>query len=249
MRVTARKGRLARYALIPPLAVQCGYATRKPVHRKRERRMTAYTNASLSPRLVARRAGVALVLTALATALGVAARIAAGDGGADSSPMHAVWGAGTLASGVGLFMAARLISGTRLAWDGNGSPLSPALFGVSGVFTAVSGICSLALYAVAPDAATGDMLEYGRRLSGVVGFASAGLALLVAARHQWRTGGGAMLGAAAASALIGLLMQAIWLETAQIAHRIGGLAFLAWLVAAGIALWRGWASADSGGDG
>ena len=210
--------------------------------------MTATRNAPLSPRLVARRAGVALVLTALATALGVAARLAAGDG-ADSSPMHAVWGAGTLASGVGLFMAARLISGTRLAWDGNGSPLSPALFGVSGVFTAVSGICALALYAVASDAAAGDMLEYGRRLSGVVGFATAGLALLVAARHQWRTGGGAMLGSALASALIGLLMQAIWLETAQTAHRIGGLAFLAWLVAAGIALWRGWASADGGGDG
>ena len=202
--------------------------------------MTATSNASLSPRLVARRAGVALVLTALATALGVAARIAA-DAAADS-PMHAVWGAGTAASGVGLFMAARLISGTRLAWDGNGSPLSPALFGVSGVFTAVSGICALALYAAAPDSA-GDILEYGRRLSGVVGFATAGLALLVAARHQWRTGGGAMLVAAAASALIGLLMQSIWLETAQTAHRIGGLAFLAWLVAAGIALWRGWASA------
>lgn len=216
------------------------------MQRPNPRAENASPNASLSPRLVARRAGVALVLTALATALGVAARLAAGDGGADS-PMHAVWGAGTAASGVGLFMAARLISGTRLAWDGNGSPLSPALFGVSGVFTAVSGVCALALYAVAPDAAAGDMLEYGRRLSGVVGFATAGLALLAAARHQWRTGGGAMLGAAAASALIGLLMQAIWLETAQIAHRIGGLAFLAWLVAAGIALWRGWASADGGG--
>ena len=209
--------------------------------------MTAQTNPSFSsPRLIARRAGAALVLTALATALGVTARLAAGD--EVESPLTAVWGAGTLASGVGLFMAARLISGTRLAWDGNGSPLSPALFGASGIFTAVSGICALALYAaIAPEAAT-DAVAYGRRLSGVVGFATAGLALLAAARHQWKTGGNAMTLAALATAAVGLLMQAIWFETAQIAHRIGGLAFLIWLVAIGIALWRGWANAgDEGG--
>lgn len=212
--------------------------------------MTANSNASFSPpRLVARRAGAALVLTALATALGVAARLAAGDG-ESSSPLTAVWGAGTLASGVCLFMSARLISGTRLAWDGSGSPLSPALFGASGIFTAVSGICALVLYAtVAPDAVTDATIEYGRRLSGVVGFATAGLALLVAARHQWKTGGNAMTLAAASSALIGLLMQAIWFETAQTAHRIGGLAFLIWLTAIGIALWRGWANAGDDGDG
>ena len=208
--------------------------------------MVAHSNASFSPRLAARRAGAALVLTALAAALGVAARMAAGDGGAQS-PMSAVWGAGTLASGVGLFMSARLVSGTRLAWDGAGSPLSPALFGASGVFTAVSGVCALALYAaIAPEGA-GATVEYGRRLSGVVGFATAGLALLVAARHQWRAGGADMTLAALASAAVGLLMQAIWFETAQTAHRIGGLAFLAWLVAAGIALWRGWANAKDGG--
>ncbi len=212
--------------------------------------MTAQSNASFfSPRLVARRAGAALVLTALATALGVTARLAAGDG-ESSSPLTAVWGAGTLASGVGLFMSARLISGTRLAWDGSGSPLSPALFGASGIFTAASGLCALALYAaIAPDGADAAV-AYGRRLSGVVGFATAGLALLVAARHQWKTGGNAMTLAAVASALIGLLMQAIWFETAQTAHRIGGLAFLIWLTAIGIALWRGWANAgDDGGGG
>ena len=204
---------------------------------------------SAAPRAIARRAGAALILTAVASALGILARMAADadrpafaeylDAVSASGGMYAVFGVCVLASGVALFVSARALARTRFVWDGNGSPLSPALFAVSGVFTAVSGACAATVAALAPDvSATDEIAAYLRQLTGVIGFSTAGLALLVAARSQWKAGG-TLLYAAIASAAVGLAMQSIWLESAQIAHRLGGAAFLLWLAAVGAALWAG----------
>lgn len=209
-----------------------------------------------APRAADRRAGAALILTAAASALGILARMAADadrptfveslEAAAASGVVYAVFGAGVLASGIAMFAAARALARTRFVWDGNGSPLSPALFAVSGVFTAASGACALAVAALAPDVSTAvEIAFYMRRLTGVIGFATSGLALIVAARSQWKAGGG-LLYAALASAAVGLAMQTIWLEWAQIAHRLSGAAFLIWLAACGAALWSGRVGGEGG---
>ena len=217
--------------------------------------MTIQTKA---PPSAARRAGVALILTALFTALGILARIAADADRATPAEtlaavsaaggVYAVFGACVLASGVALFVSARALARTRFVWDGVGSPLSPALFAVSGIFAAASGVCALATFALASDASSAvEAILYLRRLAGVVGYATSGLALLVAARHQWKARGG-LTYAAIASAIVGIAMQSIWLESAQTAHRLSGIAFLIWLVAVGIALWTGRAGVADGGE-
>ena len=152
-----------------------------------------------APRAAARRAGAALILTAVASALGILARMVADadrpafaeylDAVSASGGMYAVFGVCVLASGVALFVSARALARTRFVWDGNGSPLSPALFAVSGVFTAVSGACAVAVAALAPDvSAAVEIAAYLRQLTGVIGFSTSGLALLVAAASGRRAG-------------------------------------------------------------
>ena len=77
-----------------------------------------------------------------------------------------------------------------------------------------------------------------RWLTGKIGFAAAGLALIVAARYQWMVGGN-LRKIAPLSAIIGLAMQFIWIDSATIMHPIIGTAFFLWLMAIGFMLASG----------
>ena len=131
-----------------------------------------------------------------------------------------------------------------------GTPLVPALFAASGLFTAVSGLSAVGLAASVPDAeATAAILDYSRAssvmvvadlrwLTGKIGFAAAGLALIVAARYQWRAGE-TLRRIAPVSAALGLAMMLIWIDAATLLHRITGPAFLVWLIVIGAMLLTG----------
>lgn len=206
----------------------------------------------------ARAAGLFLLLTALATVLMVAARVAAdadqatlADSLAAVSESRAVYGAGGVArmvSGITLAAAAWFLLNTWIIRERFGSPIVPILFAVSGLFTLVSGACAVWL-AVSVPGTTGaidafaassstEVADYLRWLTGKIGFAIAGLALLAAARYQWRAGG--MLRVMApVSAIIGILMQFIWVDSASFMHPINGTVFVLWLVAIGAMLATG----------
>lgn len=206
----------------------------------------------------ARAAGLFLLLTALATVLMVAARVAAdadqvtlADSLAAVSESRAVYGAGGVArmvSGITLAAAAWFLLNTWIIRERFGSPIVPILYAVSGLFTLVSGACAVWL-AVSVPGTTGaidafaassstEVADYLRWLTGKIGFAIAGLALLAAARYQWRAGG--MLRVMTpVSAIIGILMQFIWVDSASFMHPINGTAFVLWLVAIGAMLATG----------
>jgi hypothetical protein len=115
----------------------------------------------------------------------------------------------------------------------------PALFLVSGVFTAVSGVCGVILAVAAPEInSLGESSALIRWLGGKIGFTLAGLALMVASRFQWRVGG-VLRFIAPASGILGLAMQFIWINSATLAHPIVGGAFFLWLVAVGSMLFTG----------
>ena len=124
----------------------------------------------------------------------------------------------------------------------------PALFAVSGVLTAISGACAVWLALSVPDtvgavntfaqASSTELAADARWLAGKIGFAIAGLALLVAARYQWKAGG-MLRRIAPVTAIIGVLMQFIWIDAAAIMHSVNGAAFVLWLVAIGAMLYTG----------
>ena len=72
----------------------------------------------------------------------------------------------------------------------------------------------------------------------VIGFVAAGLALLTAARYQWKVGG-QLRRIAPVSAVIGLAMQFIWIDAATIMHPIVGTGFFVWLLVVGAMLATG----------
>ena len=203
----------------------------------------------------ARVAGGLLILTALATGVAVIARVAAD---ADqptlaeslsaisrNSGLYGLGGAARLISGVTLLAAAWYLSRTWIIRERLGTLLVPILLAVSGAFTAVSGACALMLAASASssmDATTiGPLIEYSatlRWLTGKIGFAAAGLALIVASRYQWRVGG-ALRYVAPYSLIVGAAMQFIWIDAATVAHRIIGPAFFVWLGVVGAMLVMG----------
>ena len=129
-----------------------------------------------------------------------------------------------------------------------GSPIVPALFAVSGVFTAISGACAVWLALSVPETvgavntfaqeSSTQLAADTRWLAGKIGFAIAGLTLLVAARYQWKAGG-MLRRIAPVTAIIGVLMQFIWIDAATIMHPINGTAFVLWLVAIGAMLCTG----------
>ena len=89
--------------------------------------------------------------------------------------------------------------------------------------------------------AVDQMIEtttYLRWLTGKIGFAIAGLALIVASRYQWKVGG-TLRRIAAASAVLGLAMKFIWIDAATIIHPIIGVASFLWLIAIGAMLFMG----------
>ena len=206
----------------------------------------------------ARVAGWLLVSTAAATAVMIFGRVAAD---ADEPTLmdsltaiasgrgeYTLSGAARLVSGITLLAAAWYLSRTWIIRRRLGTPLVPGLFAFSAVFTAVSGALAVALARLASEAvslgaqsstfARAETISDMRWLTGKIGFALAGLALVLATRYQWRVGG-ALRYVAPVSAALGVGMQFIWVDSATFAHRIIGSAFLIWLVGVGIMLLTG----------
>lgn len=206
----------------------------------------------------ARVAGWLLVSTAAATAVMIVGRVAAD---ADESTFmgsltaiasgggeYALSGAARLVSGITLLAAAWFLSRTWIIRRRLATPLVPGLFALSAVFTAVSGALAVALASMASRAvdlgaqsstfARAETISDMRWLTGKVGFALAGLALVVAARYQWRVGE-VLRYVAPVSAALGIGMQFIWVNSATVAHPIIGTAFLIWLVGVGMMLLTG----------
>ena len=206
----------------------------------------------------ARIAGGLLLLTTLATVAMVVGRVGSG---ADeptlaesltsisrSQGLYTLSGAGRLLSGITLITAARYLSRTRIIKERYASSLTPAFFSVSGVFTAVSGALAIALAVLASDVAllgagspTYSLAETTadiRWLTGKIGFAAAGLALLLISRYPWRVRG-PLRYVAPSSSVVGAAMQFIWVDSASVAHPVVGAAFLLWLVAVGWMLLTG----------
>ncbi len=194
-------------------------------------------------------AGALLVLTALITAISAIGRVAAD---ADQptlaetmsaislkSELYGLGGVARFVAGVTLVAAAWYLLRTWIIRERLGTPLVPALFAVSGAFTIVSGVCAVILTVSAPDVSPlTESSEFLRWLTGKIGFAIAGLALVVASRYQWKVGG-ALRYIAPTSAIIGVAMQFIWIDAATIAHPIVGAAFFVWLLAVGLMLFSG----------
>ncbi len=206
----------------------------------------------------ARRAGWLLLLTAGATCGAVVARLAAG---ADlptlaeslaaigrRRALYGVGGAARRVSGVTLFAGAWFLWHTRLMRRRLGTLLVSVLLAASGLFTALSGACAVALARMAPDPSTAAavaarggaeaMLAELRWISGKLGFTMAGLALIAAAFRQFRVGG-TLRRMASGTALVGAAMQFIWADAATLLHRISGPLFLAWLAVIGFMLASG----------
>lgn len=208
----------------------------------------------------ARTAGILLLLAAVATAVSVATRLAGSDEPPDGSPLYlpiildyglyTTAGAARVASGLALLAAAwflrRSMIMTLTGWQLRSGELAAGLLAVSGAITAVSGGCMLALAAAIPEQSAFassvpgwlEPLNSARSISGKAGFALAGLGLIALAPPQWRNGGILKTGAAAA-AVIGIAMLFIWVDAATVMHRVSGIAFLLWLIIAGVGLAAG----------
>lgn len=206
----------------------------------------------------ARTAGILLLLTAMATAVSVATRLAGSDEPPAGSPLYlpiildtglyAVAGAARVASGLALLAAAPFLRRgiARAGWSLRLADIAAGLLAVSGAITAVSGGCMLALAAAIPEQtafASGvpgwlEPLNSARSLTGKAGFALAGLGLIALAPSQWHSGGILKAGAVAA-AVIGIAMLFIWVDAATVMHRVSGIAYLLWLIIAGVWLAAG----------
>ena len=204
----------------------------------------------------ARIAGVLLILTAVITAVSAAGRVAAD---ADqhtlaesleaislNTGLYGLGGATRLLAGIALVVAAKFLLRTWVIRKRLGSSMFPILFRVSGIFTAISGTCSLLLaitvsdlFAMTSESGVSRFLEVTdllRWLAGKTGFAMGGLALVVASRSQWKVGGALRL-IAPASAILGVAMQLIWIDAATVLHSIVGAAFFVWLLGVGSMLY------------
>ena len=206
----------------------------------------------------ARAAGCLLMMTALATAAMIVTRVAADADEptlinslaaiASNREEYGLSGLARLASGITLSAAAWYLSKTWIILKRLGTPLVPGLFALSGVFTAASGALAIALARmvdvdlladVSPIVDRATVLTWDLRwMTGKIGFALAGLALVLAARYQWKVGE-TLRYVSPVSAALGIAMQFIWVDSATVAHPIIGTAFFAWLVAIGMMLWTG----------
>ena len=216
--------------------------------------MANSTSSSLSS---GRLAGGFLILTALITAVMAWARVSSeADLPTITQTLNAIRlnaetyglsGAARFASGLTLMAAAWCLGKTWIIEQRLGSPTVPRLLGVSGGFTAISGLAALGL-AMWTTTVSSDSLQnidagsefalLARWLSGKIGFAVAGLALMLASRYQWKVGG-ALRRMAPGSAVIGAAMQFIWVDSATMVHPVVGAAFFLWLVAVGVMLFTG----------
>ena len=165
--------------------------------------------SALRPRdRAARMAGRLLVLTALATVIMVIGRVAAdadeptlmGSLAAISAnqALYTLSGGARLVSGITLLAAGWYLARTWIISERPATPLVAGLFALSGAFTAASGALAIALADLASDVAplgavspryvlAGTVSDL-RWVTGKVGFALAGAALLVVSRYQWKVG-------------------------------------------------------------
>ena len=206
----------------------------------------------------ARTAGAFLLLTAFATVVMVIFRVAADADQptlveslaaiSESKGLYGFGGVARFISGITLLAAAWFLLTTWIIRQRLGTPLVPILFAVSGLFTAVSGGAAIWLATSVPDAVEAintfaqrtstEQVADIRWLTGKIGFAVAGLALIVAAHYQWKVGG-TLRRISPLSAIIGIAMQFIWIDSATFMHPINGTAFFLWLVAIGTMLTTG----------
>ena len=231
--------------------------------------------AALSPHY--RTAGVFLLLTALATAISVPARLAAG---ADDTPFtdslaqrvsldaaviaelelseklsaigaargaYGTGGVARLAGGLTLLAAAFFLCRALCEFHPPAMRTAAAVLAASGIASAASGACAIGLAILAPEPqSTAALLPVGdlvggteetlatiRWAAGALGFTLAGLALVALAPVQWRMGR-ALRYSAAIGGVLGVAMLFIWVDAATAVHRVTGIAFLVWLIAAGV---------------
>ena len=113
---------------------------------------------------------------------------------ADNRFFYGLSGAGRLVSGVTLAVGAWYLSRTWIIRERHATPIVPALFGVSGLLTTISGLSAVLLAATLPgsgEATTSlhESMDGLHWLAGVAGFSAAGLALIVASPYQFKVGG------------------------------------------------------------
>ncbi len=218
-------------------------------------------NANHPPDSSARLAGMCLLLAAAAMSVMVFTRVAAG---ADQDTLleslravdanralYGISGVARLLSGLALFVATWLLLRTWIIRERWASPTVPYIFALSAVLTTLSGACTILIAAYpAPaisftgGAPSGEISQVAEMVSGLrwvtgkIGFAAAGLAVIVAARYQWSVGG-SFQWIAPASLIIGVAMQFIWVDSATVLHPIVGTAFFLWLLAVGTMLKTG----------
>ena len=167
---------------------------------------------------------------------------------AENRAMYGLSGAARLLSGVTLLAAAIYLLQTWIIRERLGTPLVPALFAVSGIITALSGALAVVLAATVPEvtdpnigiplAQSNEVIANAREITGKLGFTLMGLALIVAARYQWKAGG-PLRYMSVPSAAIGIAMQLIWIDAATAMHRISGVAVFIWLLIIGAMLLTG----------
>ena len=170
---------------------------------------------------------------------------------AENSLMYGSSGTMRLLSGLTFLAAGFLLLRTWIIQQGLATSIAPYLFVLSGVCTFVSGACavlivlspSLETVSAAGPSLTSEYTTIGslynlRWIAGKIGFAVVGVALIVAARYQWRVGG-TLRKVAPGSASLGVAMQFIWLDSATIIHPIVGTAFFLWLLVVGSMLATG----------
>ncbi len=205
----------------------------------------------------ARTAGWLLLVTAIATVGAVIGRVSATDLTAVTQSLAAIGanpeefgigGAARFISGLTLLAGACFLLRTWIMRQRLGSRPVPVLLGISGVATALSGACGVALALVVPESSRVDDLAPVAPttilvlnlywITGKIGFSLAGLGLIAAAHRQWRVGG-SFRPIAPVSAIIGGAMQLIWSEATIGVHYIIGPAFVLWLVAIGVMLVTG----------
>lgn len=199
-----------------------------------------------------------MVLTALATVIMVVGRVAAdadeptlmGSLAAISAgqALYTLSGAARLVSGITLLAAGWYLARTWIIRERLATPLVPGLFALSGAFTAASGALAIALADLASEVAPlgaastryvlAETVSDLRWVTGKVGFALAGVALVVVSRHQWKMEG-TLRYTSLLSAVTGIAMQFIWIDSATFAHRIVGANLFIWLVAVGTMLATG----------
>ena len=219
----------------------------------------------------ARAAGLLLLLTAVATAVSVLTRLAgSAEPPADSlvrlpiildTGQYAVAGAARVVSGAAL-LAATVFLWRCLPEQNWLADAATRLLEASGIVTAASGACMLALAVMIPEGVSDATPTYvtptargvidwvgsvdlARWIAGKAGFTLAGLGLIALAPVQWRIGGLLKI-SAVADVIIGVAMLFIWVDAATVMHRVSGIAFLLWLIITGVWLAAGLLKTSTG---